>query len=243
MWRATYEVWRTGLVKARDVMTTDVVTASPETPIAEIAALLLERRISGLPIVGPDGQVLGILSEGDLLRRVELGTERRRPKWLQALIDPNIQAADFAHSRGLRAADVMSRDIVSVTPDTDLAEIARLFEQRRIKRVPVIDNGRLVGIISRANLLRGLVAFRTPSRDGTQTDQTILQALHARLANERWLDLSRLNLIVSDGVVPRWGPLKSEEQQQALEVAARSVPGVRDVQNHTIRDIFTNDAG
>jgi CBS domain-containing protein len=224
-------------------MTTDVVTATPETPVAEIAALLLERRISGLPIVGLDGQVLGIVSEGDLLRRVELGTERRRPKWLQALVDPNIQAADFSHSRGRHAADVMSNEIVSVTSDTDLTEIARLFEQRRIKRVPVIDNGRLVGIISRANLLRGLVAYQAPPRQGTETDQSILETLRARLANEKWLDLSRLNLIVTDGVVHLWGPLKSEEQQQALEVAARSVPGVRDVQNHTIRDIFANDAG
>ena len=123
------------------------------------------------------------------------------------------------------------------------AEIARLFEQRRIKRVPVIDADRLVGIISRANLLRGLVASSATAAQDTESDQTILEALHARLANERWLDLSRLNLIVSDGVVHLWGPLKSEEQQHALEIVARSVPGVREVQNHTIRDIFTNDAG
>src|SRR5215212_12209142 len=132
-------------------MTAPVITTTPDTPIRDIASLLLEHRISGLPVV-ENGRVVGIVSEGDLLRRAEIGTERRRSKWLDALIDPNIQAADFSASRGVLARDVMTREIVSVRPEAELSEIAKLLEQHHIKRVPVIDGDRLLGIVSRANL-------------------------------------------------------------------------------------------
>jgi CBS domain-containing protein len=229
-------------MKARDVMTSPVITATPETPVRDVAALLLERKISGLPIV-EGGRVVGILSESDLLRRVETGTERRRPKWLEALIDPNIQAADFSQSRGVLARDVMSREVVAVESTMDLGQVARIFEQHRIKRVPVIDNGQLVGIVSRANLLRALMVYQPPAAADAQSDQAILSSLRGRLANEPWLDLSHLNVVVTDGVVHLWGLVKSEEQRRALEVAARGVAGVRDVENHTIRDMFANSTG
>jgi len=218
-------------------MTSPVISARPETPVREIAALLLEQRISGVPIVDGD-RVVGILSEGDLLRRAEIGTERRRSKWLDALIDPNVQAADFSASRGMLARDVMTSDVVSVPPDSDLAEVARVLERNRIKRVPVIDGERLVGIISRANLLRALALFRPPEVEDVQTDEAIRRALQERLGNEDWFRSSRVNVVVSDGVVHFWGTVKSDAQRRALEVAARSVSGVRDVENHTIRDIF-----
>ncbi len=229
-------------MKARDVMTAPVITAAPETPIREIASLLLEHRISGLPIV-EGGRVVGILSEGDLLRRIEIGTERRRSKWLDVLIDPNVQAADFSASRGMLARDVMTSDVVSVAPDSDLAEVARLLEQHRIKRVPVIDGERLVGIISRANLLRALALYQPPAVQDLQSDEAIRKALQERLADEEWFRASRVNVVVSDGVVHFWGTVKSEEQRRALEVAARSIPGIRDVQNHTIGDIFPGNSG
>jgi CBS domain-containing protein len=229
-------------MQARDVMTSPVITATPETPIREIAALLLERKISGLPIVD-NGRVVGVLSESDLLRRVETGTERRRPKWLEALIDANVQAADFSQSRGFLARDVMSRDVVAVESTAPLGEVARILEQHRIKRVPVIDGGQLVGIISRANLLRALMVYQPPTAADVQSDQAILSALKERLIHEPWLDPSHLNLVVTDGVVHLWGLVKSEEQRRALEVAANSVPGVREVQNHTNRDMFANSAG
>jgi CBS domain-containing protein len=229
-------------MKARDVMTTPVIAATPDTPVRDIAQLLLDKRISGLPIV-QDDRVVGILSESDLLRRVEAGTEPRRPKWLEALVDPNIQAADFAQSRGVLARDVMTRDIVSVDSDADLRDIARVFEQRRIKRVPVLENGRLVGIISRANLLRALMLYSPPAPVDTQSDQATHEQIRERLEDEAWLDLSRLNIVVTDGVVHLWGTLKSDEQRRALDVAVRGIPGVTDVQDHTSRDIFANDAG
>jgi CBS domain-containing protein len=223
-------------------MTTPVITAGPDTPVRDIAALLLEKRISGLPIV-EGSTVVGVLSEGDLLHRVESGTETRRSRWLESLIDPAVQAADFVRSRGLCAKDVMSRDIISVDADADLRDIARVFEQRRIKRVPVLENGQLCGIISRANLLRALMLYSPPGGTDTQTDQAILAQIRARLEHERWLDLSRLNIVVTDGIVHLWGTTKSDEQRRALEVAAASVPGVHEVQNHTTRDMFANDAG
>jgi CBS domain-containing protein len=175
-------------MKARDVMTSPVVTARPETPVSDIASLLLEKRISGVPIVGDREEVVGIVSEGDLVRRVETGTERKRSRWFETLIDPNIQAADYARSRGLRARDVMSREVIAVTSETDLAEVARVLEVHRIKRVPVIDGGRLAGIVSRANLLRGLVAYGARPAPGQQSDRDIGTAVEARLADLSWLD-------------------------------------------------------
>jgi CBS domain-containing protein len=229
-------------MKARDVMTTPVIAATPDTPVRDVAQLLLDKRISGLPIVQGD-RVVGILSESDLLRRVEAGTEPRRSKWLETLIDPSIQAADFAQSRGVLARDVMSRDVIWVDSDSDLREIARVFEQRRIKRVPVLENGKLVGIISRANLLRALMVYSPPARADARSDQEIQEQIRDRLGDEAWLDFSRLNIVVTDGVVHLWGTLKSDEQRRALDVAVRGIPGVTDVQDHTSRDIFANDAG
>lgn len=229
-------------MKARDIMTAPVIAATPDTSVREIAELLLEKRISGLPIVQNE-KVVGILSESDLLRRVEAGTEARRPKWLEALIDPNIQAADFAQSRGVLARDVMTRDIIAVDSDADLRDIAKIFEQRRIKRVPVLENGRLVGIISRANLLRALMVYSPPTPNDVRSDQAIQAQIRERLEDEAWLDFSRLNIVVTDGVVHLWGTLKSEEQRRALVVAVRGIAGVSDVQDHTSRDIFANDAG
>jgi CBS domain-containing protein len=225
-------------MKARDVMTSPVVTARPETPVADIASLLLEKRISGVPIVGDRGEVVGIVSEVDLVRRVETGTERKRSRWFETLIDPNIRAADYARSRGLCARDVMSREVISVTSETDLAEVARVLEVHRIKRVPVIDGGRLAGIVSRANLLHGLVAYGARAASGQQSDRDIGAAVEARLADLSWLDASRLNTVVNDGVVHLWGALKSDEQRRALEIAVQGVPGVRAVENHTRRDTF-----
>jgi CBS-domain-containing membrane protein len=125
-------------MKARDVMTAPVVTVPPETSVSEIARLLIERRISAVPVVDRSGKILGIVSEGDLLRRAETRTERRRPRWLEMLLDSSIRAADFAKAHGATAGDVMTREVIAVSPETDLAEIADVLERSRIKRVPVV---------------------------------------------------------------------------------------------------------
>ena len=194
-------------MKAQDVMAAPVVTVAPETPVPEIAALLIERQISAVPVVD-GGAVVGIVSEGDLLRRGETRTERRRPGWLEMLLNRDIQAAGFVKEHGTCARDVMTADVVAVAPDTDLAEIARILERRRIKRVPVIDKGRLVGIVSRANLLRGLVAYRhSPAGLDAKSDPDLARAVEERLSREAWIDLSRMNIVVTGGVVHLWGAI------------------------------------
>ena len=231
-------------MKARDVMTSPPITVTPDTAITDVAALLLERRISAVPVVDEHGRMVGIISEGDLLRRSESDTERRRPQWLEMLLDPNIQAADFVKTHGTHVGAVMTRDVVAVSPDTDLAEIASLLEQRRIKRVPVVENGVPVGIVSRANLLYGLVAYKkAPSGLQAASDPEIQQRVTESLRAEPWIDLSRLNIVVSDGVVHLWGLVKSEEQRRALKVAAGAVPGVRSVEDHLGLDRFPNFSG
>nr|WP_205520827.1 CBS domain-containing protein [Propylenella binzhouense] len=224
-------------------MTSPVISVGPDTPISEIAALLIERRISGVPVVDGGGRLVGIVSEGDLLRRAEIATEPRRPHWLELLTDRSIQAADFVRSHGLTAADVMTRDVVTADPETDLAQIAETLERRCIKRVPIVENGTPVGIVSRANLLHGLVAGRHAPVAGGVSDDAIRDALNEELRDEGWIDLTRMNIVVTDGVVHLWGIVKSDEQARALEVAARNVAGVQRVENHLAPDLFTNDSG
>src|SRR5690606_11257928 len=144
-------------MRARDIMTTSVVTVSPETRVPDIARVLLERRISALPVVDGAGRVIGIVSEGDLLHRAENKTERRRSWWLDLISSADTLAEDYVKSHGLTAKDVMNAPVISATPDASLAELATLLERHGIKRVPILENGALVGIVSRADLLRGLI--------------------------------------------------------------------------------------
>jgi CBS domain-containing protein len=180
-------------MRAQDVMTSPPITVGPDTPVIDIARLLVERGISAVPVVDAGGRAVGIVSEGDLLRRSEIGTERPRSQWLELLLDRSVQAADFSKAHGLFARDVMTRDVISVSPDTDLGEIAQILEQRRIKRVPVVQDGVPVGIVSRANLLRGLVASaRDTAASGGGSDLDLRTALENRLRDEPWIDLTAL---------------------------------------------------
>jgi CBS-domain-containing membrane protein len=212
-------------MKAQDVMTAPVVTVAPEAPVPEIAALLIERQISAVPVVD-GGAVVGI------------------PGWLEMLLNRDIQAAGFVKEHGTCARDVMTADVIAVAPDTDLAEIARILERRRIKRVPVIDKGTLVGIVSRANLLRGLVAYRhSPAGLDAKSDPDLARAVEERLSREAWVDLRRMNIVVTDGVVHLWGAIDSAERRRALALAAAETPGVKRVEDHLTPDWFANDAG
>src|SRR3972149_2283575 len=143
---------------AKDVMTTQVVTVSLDAPVAEIAKQLVQRRISAVPVVDADGRPVGIVSEGDLMRRPETGGERHPSWWLALVAEAETQDREYVKSHGGRARDVMTRDLVTVTEEASLEEIATLLEKHRIKRVPVVREGKLVGIVSRANLLQGIVA-------------------------------------------------------------------------------------
>jgi len=230
-------------MRAMDVMTTNVITVTPEASVQEVAKVLSERGISGVPVVDADNRLAGIVSEGDLLHRVETGTERRpdrtrrrRSWWLDTIASDEELARDYVKSHGRTARDVMTPEVVSVTDTTDLAEIATLLETKRIKRVPVLKDGRLVGIISRANLMRALAAARSQlTTDAAVDDRTIRQRLLAELKEQAWVHTWASDIIVSDRVVHIWvSDDRPPHQRQALRVAAENTPGVQKVEEHLV---------
>jgi CBS domain-containing protein len=219
-------------MKAADIMTTRVVTAPPEAAIGTIAALMCEHGISAVPIVDPLGRVVGMVSEGDLLRRDETGTARHRSWWLRTLADPDTLADEYAKTHGRTAADVMTRSVVSVTEDTPIADIVDLLERHRIKRVPVVRNGFLVGIVSRANLVRALAVTAPPSPEVAAEDGAIQAQLKDELARAGFASLGDLDIIVSEGTVHLWGTYASDSERNAIRIAAEGIPGVRAVADH-----------
>ncbi|UEM07001.1 CBS domain-containing protein (plasmid) [Skermanella rosea] len=229
-------------MQAKDIMTSPVITVGPDVPVGQVAKLLLEKRISGVPVVAGDGRLLGVVSEGDLLRRVETGTERRKPSWLEMLIGQGSDVGDFIKSHGLHAGDVMTREVVSAAPDASLRDLAELMERNGIKRVPIVEGGGLVGIVSRANLLKGLVEDRAGA-PVQSSDEQIRTGLADLLRREPWVDHRRINVVVADGVVQLWGSVENDEQRRALVIAAESHPGVRSVEDHLTANWFTNEAG
>ena len=233
-------------MRAMDVMTTNVITVDANTSVQEVARLLSERGISGVPVVDAADRLVGIVSEGDLLHRVETGTERvssrRRSWWLDTIASDQELARDYVKSHGRAARDVMTREVVSVTEKTDLAEIAMLLETKRIKRVPVLRDGKLVGIVSRANLVRALAVTKSDRAvDVVEDDRAIRAKLLAELMGQEWFKTQdwfkiwAADVIVKDRVVHFWlAANQSEEERQALRVAAENIVGVRRVEEHII---------
>lgn len=223
-------------MQAKDLMTSPAVSITPLTAVRDIVALLLERRISGVPVL--DGaRLVGMVSESDLLRRHEIGTDgpaRPRPWWLR-LIQRNPLPKEYVRSHGGRARDVMSRQVISVTEDTPLARIASLLEWHRIGRLPVLSGGRLVGIVSRADVLRALAArSRGPEPLGRQTDDSIRERLLAELERQPWWRSQWSSVFVTGGVVSYRGLVESDAERQAARVAAENVSGVRGVEDGRI---------
>jgi CBS domain-containing protein len=228
-------------MRAMDVMTTNVITVGPDTSVQDIAKLLSERNISGVPVVDAANRLVGIVSEGDLLHRVETGTERRvhrrrRSWWLDWFGSEEELARDYVKSHGRSAKDVMTSEVVTVSEDTDLADVANLLETRRIKRVPVVRDGKLVGIVSRANIVRALAAAGSRLTAETATDdRTIRQKLLDELRGQEWVHSWAADIIVRDGVVHIWvSDDRPAEERQALRVAAENIPGVRGVEEHLV---------
>ncbi len=222
-------------MNAEDVMTSPVLTVRPETLVREIAALLLERRISAVPVV-ENGRLVGLVSEADLLHRHEIGTDciARSGSWWLRLFSADPSLEDYIKSHARQARDVMTREIVSVAPDTPVAEIADLLESCGIRRVPVLRDGRLIGIVSRANLIQALAVERRSGRPAHPSDdKTIRERLLDELERQPWWRSSS-NLIVTDGVVHYWGIIDAEVERQAARVAAESIPGVRHVEDHRL---------
>jgi CBS domain-containing protein len=218
-------------LKARDLMTPDVVTVPPETPVVAVARLLAERGISAAPVLDKSGAVLGIVTEADLIRRLA-GEEDAPRGWFSSLFsDPAADADRYARTHGVTAADIMTEEVVAVAEDTTAAHIAHLMEDRHIRRVLVVTEGRLRGLVSRADLLRALVA--PPAAEGELSDDRIRRAVLAAMRKEPWADTFYTMVEVRDGVVEFHGFSRTEAVKRGLRVLAENVPGVKGVVDNT----------
>ncbi|HEX5453177.1 MAG TPA: CBS domain-containing protein [Stellaceae bacterium] len=220
-------------------MTTDVISVTPDTSVQELARLLCERNISGAPVVDANNRIVGIVSEGDLLHRTETETEhhteRRRARWLESFATERALARDYVKSHGRLVRDVMTRDVIAVPDTAELAEVADLLETKRIKRVPVLRDGKLVGILSRANLVRALAAGRDLPAEAETDDRAIRDRLIGELRHQEWARIWAADIVVRDGVVHLWcSDDHSPEEREALLIAAKNTPGVRDVEEHLV---------
>ena len=222
-------------MKAADVMVTMVITVGPEACVQDVAHILLSARISGVPVVGENGELLGIVTEGDLMRRVETGTGRQRPWWLVLFAGREALAAEFIKEHSRNVTDVMSRDVITAAPDTPLSKIASLLEKNAIKRVPIMEGGKVVGIVSRANLLQALASLSKQVEVTTQpNDSQIRDKVLAQLRTEPWTKPSLINVIVQDATVELWGIVESASEKKAVRIAAEVIPGVRAVNDNLI---------
>jgi CBS-domain-containing membrane protein len=221
------------IMRAVDVMTTSVIFAKPEMSVRDAAGMLANHSISAMPVTDANGQLVGIVSEGDLLHRSELGTGvRRRAWWLHFLASTRELASEYVKEHARTVQDVMTTEVISVDEDTPLVEVAELLERHRIKRVPVLRDGKVTGVVSRANLVRALASIPLDGApEVAPGDETLRDAILAAMAGERWA-LLRGQVIVTDGVVHLWGVINSEEERKAICVAAQNVPGVRQVISH-----------
>jgi CBS domain-containing protein len=210
-------------------MVQNVITIGPNATVGEVADLLVTHRISALPVVDAGGKVVGIISEGDLVRRAEAGTERRRSHWLEWMMPGQTLAAEFVKSHARKVSDVMTRRVISVTSDVPLSEVATTLEKNGIKRVPVVDNGKLVGIVSRANLVQALACLYKRAVPATVDDAQLRANVVAQLEQQSWTHPSLLNVLVHDGTVELWGIVDSATEKKAVRVAAEVTPGVKSV--------------
>lgn len=215
-------------MKARDVMVTRVISVGPDADVGMIAETLVQNGISAVPVIDRDGRLMGIVSEGDLIRRTETGTERRRSWWLEMFATRDALANDYVKSHALKASDVMTAPAITAGPDTPLREIADLLERHGIKRVPIVRKGAVVGMVSRANLVQALATHGVGWHGLAREDDAIREALSERLRAEPWAGRT-FNVTVQDGVVDLWGYVGSEAEKQAFRVAAEVTPGVRAV--------------
>jgi CBS-domain-containing membrane protein len=221
-------------MNASDVMVHDVVTIGPDEPVSKAVQLMVDHDISALPVVDDDRRVIGVLSEADLIHREKIGTEKHRAWWLEAIMPASVLALDYAKSHGRKVSELMSENVISAAEDTPLSEIASLLEKHRIKRIPILKDGKLIGIVSRSNLIQAL-ASAPPKVEGDQVaDRGIRAAILARLAEQSWTGFGERNVVVTNGVVHLWGLVSSPEEYKAFLAFAESVPGVREMSDEMI---------
>ena len=221
-------------MKAADLMTSFVVTVRPDATIEYAAQLMLQYRISGLPVMDSDGAVLGIITESDLLRRAETGTRKPHARWVSLLIGPGRLAREYVRTHGRKVAEVMTDRVFSITPETPLADLVALMETKHVKRVPVVDQGRLVGIVSRADVMGALVGLLSEKPAGAATDAEIRDQILAEIDRQPWGPRGSVDVIVTNGVVVLKGAIPDERERAALCVAAENVSGVKAVHDRLV---------
>jgi CBS domain-containing protein len=218
-------------MRAHQIMTRTVVTVGPEATILEAANTMLRSHVSGLPVVDAAGKLVGVVSEGDFIRRSEIGTQRKRGRWLKFLLGASVTATDYVHEHGRKVADVMTDDPVTIGEDATLEEIVTAMETNGVKRLPVMRDGKLVGIVSRANLLQAVASLAREIPDPTADDDHIRSRVIAALEKNDWSPFG-LNVVVRDGIVHLSGVITDEGSRQAAMVAAQNVAGVNKVHDH-----------
>lgn len=221
-------------MKARDLMTSPVICVGLSATARDVAKLIVEKRISAVPVLDAAGKLVGIVTEGDLLRRVESGTENRYSWWVHMLAGNHAVAADYVKSHSIKVSDIMTRDVVTASPETSIYEIAGLIEEKHVKRIPIVDaDGATVGIISRSNIVQ-LVAGARPRIEVTLADETIRSDLMSKIKTLPWAHPQQLSITVSNGIVDIWGGVESDDERNAIRVVAESQPGVSSVNDHLL---------
>jgi CBS domain-containing protein len=219
---------------AKDVMTPIVISVASDAPISTAARLMLQNKISGLPVVDKSGKLVGIVTEGDFLRRAEIGTQRRRARWIEFLIGPGQLADEYSRSSGRSVSDVMTHNVHAVNVDASLEDIVRIMERRRVKRVPVVAEGKIVGIVTRANLLHALAGIADEIAPSSADDTAIRDQIFAEMKRQTWAPIAMIDVTVRKGVVQLSGALTDERQRQALRILAENIPGVKKVQDDLV---------
>ncbi len=217
---------------AQEVMTKDVITVGPDTTVGEIAALLVRHRISAVPVVAAENRVIGIVSQTDLAHRSETDTEKRRKWWLDIFADADAKAREYVKSHGRKAKDIMTRFVISVPPRASMAEVADLLDTHRIRQVPVMEDGKLLGMISRTDLVRKLAEVAVVAPAARPDSGTLQKAIWQRIHEQTWLKSAYVSVSTKDGIVELWGAVDSDQQRQALRVLVEGVAGVQRVEDH-----------
>ncbi len=218
-------------MRAHHIMTHTVITVAPDASITDAARLMLDNHVSGLPVVDLKGALVGIITERDLLRRQEIGTQRKRPRWLEFVLGPGRQAAEYVQTAGRRVHEVMTRDIQTVTEDTPLPDVVSVMEKYRVKRVPVMDGNKLTGIISRQNFVRAVAGLAREVPDQTADDEHIRARILAEIGRHQWTPIG-LDVFVRNGVVDLCGVITDDRTRQAIVVSAENIVGVKQVHDH-----------
>jgi CBS domain-containing protein len=217
-----------------DVMTPNVISVAPDDTVETAVKTMLERGISGLLVVDKGGDLAGVVTEGDLLRRDEIGTEVERPWWLRLLVSPSRQAADFVRANGRHVRDIMTADVVTVAQDANLEDVVATMEKHRVKRLPVTKDGRVVGIVSRSDLLRALIGRERDASQIAGDDRAIRTAVMESLQQKPWAPRTTLNVTVNKGVADIWGSITNENERAAIRVAVENTPGVNTIHDHLV---------